>query len=203
MQRSEQDVDLVEGRAVVGLSGAALVAALTGALAYVTIPYPPSATDITLQVLGVFVAGLFLGAWWGGLSMLLYVLAGALGAPVFKAGASGLGQVQGPTGGYLVGFVVAAVVIGLLAHGNLGYGDPAGVGIGRLVVALAAGTVVIYGNGIAWMAYVTGMGIERAAVVGGAVFLPAEALKAAAAVGIAKSDRRPEWPPRRVSRRDR
>jgi biotin transport system substrate-specific component len=78
------------------------------------IPFVP--VPITLQTLGVMLAGIVLGSWRGALSMALYLLVGAVGAPVFAQGNAGLAVFAGPTLGFLVGFVVAAYLIGLLTE---------------------------------------------------------------------------------------
>lgn len=91
---------------------AGLIAALTAVpLAFGTVVVPT-----TLQTLGVALCGLCLGPWRGGAAALLYVVMGALGLPIYAQGASGIAVLMGPTGGYLVSFPVAALVIGLLAR---------------------------------------------------------------------------------------
>lgn len=188
MNASEETVDLVGDETVENVARAALFAALTGAFAYVVFPNPVSPTEITLQVLGVFLAGIFLGPVWGSISLILYLAAGALGAPVFLGGSSSVGALVGPTGGYLVSYPLAAAVVGTVVHGGATLRDPSEAGLGRLVAALALGTLVIYALGAAGLVVLGGLGIEAAVVGGALVFLPAEALKAAAAIGIVRSD---------------
>ena len=87
------DVNLVGDETTLNIARAALLASLTGAFAIVgSIPIPFSPVPFTLQVLGVFLAGLLLGPVWGAASMLLYLVAGAVGAPVFAGGAAGIGE---------------------------------------------------------------------------------------------------------------
>ncbi|MDF9714872.1 biotin transporter BioY [Nocardioides sp. ChNu-153] len=71
---------------------------------------------ITLQTFGVLLAGAVLGARRGFLAVLLYVAAGAVGLPVFSGGASGLGVIVGPSGGYLLGFALAAGLCGFIVE---------------------------------------------------------------------------------------
>jgi len=182
------DVDLVGDETAQNIARAALFAALMGALSYVSFPYPLSPAPVTLQVLGVFLAGLFLGPLWGGAAMVLYLLAGALGAPVFAGGGAGIGVLLGPTGGYLLSYAVAAVVVGVSAHGGLRPRSLAGVSVARMVAAMAAATVVIYGIGVPFLWWNLEMTARTAVVTGAVVFVPAEAAKIAAAVGIARSD---------------
>ena len=136
----------------------------------------------------MFLAGLFLGPMWGGVSMVLYLLAGAVGAPIFSGGSSGFVALVGPTAGYLWSYPVAAFLIGAVVHGGLELGDPREAGLGRLVGAMVLGTAVIYTVGVAGLMVVLGLGPVEAFLAGAASFVPAEAFKIAAAVGIVRSD---------------
>ena len=91
---------------------AALFASLTGAVAWFNIPLPFTPVPITLQTLMVLLSGAMLGANYGGLAMIIYLLLGAIGLPVFAGGASGIGVLLGPTGGYLLSYPIAAFVVG-------------------------------------------------------------------------------------------
>ena len=188
MSIENTDTELVGDEIVSNLARAALFAALTGAFAYVSFPNPVSPAPVTLQVLGVFLSGIFLGPLWGGVACGLYLLAGALGAPIFAGGAAGIGVLVGPTAGYLLSYPVAAAVIGGVVHGGRTAVEPGTVGPGRLVVGLALGTGVIYAIGVAGMMIVQNLGPVEAFLVGAAVFIPAEVVKIAAAVGIVRSD---------------
>ena len=95
---------------------ASLFAALTAAGAYIQIPMPFSPVPVTLQVFFVLLAGSILKSKWGSLSMIVYTLLGIAGLPVFAGGSSGIGVLLGPTGGYIVGFILAAYVIGKLSE---------------------------------------------------------------------------------------
>jgi biotin transport system substrate-specific component len=181
-------VDLVGDETALNVARAALFAALLGAFAYVSFPYPLSPAPVTLQVLGVFLAGLFLGPLWGGASMVLYLLAGALGAPVFSGGGAGLGVLLGPTGGYLFSYPLAAIAVGVIAHGGIELRPLADRSVPRLVAGMAAATVVIYGIGVPFMWWNLDMTLRTAVITGAVVFVPAEAVKMAAAIGIVRSD---------------
>ncbi|WP_049934503.1 biotin transporter BioY [Halalkalicoccus jeotgali] len=188
MSTETESVDLVDDTTVKNIARAALFAALAGAFAYVSFPYPLSPAPVTLQVLGVFLAGVFLGPVWGGAAMVLYLVAGAVGAPVFAGGEAGLGSLVGPNAGYLWSYPPAAAAVGALAHGRA-VESPASVGTPRLVGAMALGVCVIYAMGVAGLMAVLGLSLPNALLTGAVVFLPAEALKMAAAVGIVRSDR--------------
>lgn len=95
-----------------GMVFAALFAALTAAVAWFKIPLPFTPVPITLQTLVVLLSGAMLGAYYGALSMIIYLVLGAIGLPVFAGGSSGIGALLGPTGGYLFSYPVAAFAIG-------------------------------------------------------------------------------------------
>ena len=95
-----------------GMVFAALFAALTAAVAWFKIPLPFTPVPITLQTLAVLLSGAMLGAYYGALSMIIYLALGALGLPVFAGGSSGIGALLGPTGGYLFSYPIASFVIG-------------------------------------------------------------------------------------------
>jgi biotin transport system substrate-specific component len=188
MATSTESVDLVGDEAAANLARAALFAALVGAFAYVSFPFPVSPAPVTLQVLGVFLAGVFLGPLWGGAALVLYLTAGALGAPVFAGGSAGFGELVGATAGYLWSYPVAAALVGAVVHRGAALRDLDAVSVPVLVGAMAAGTVVIYAMGVVGLYFVLDLTPVEAFVQGAAVFLPAEAAKVAAAVGIVRSD---------------
>ncbi|NEU55221.1 biotin transporter BioY [Halorussus sp. MSC15.2] len=189
MSTDTASVELVGEETAENVARAALLAALTGAFAYVSFPNPFSPAPVSLQVLGVFLAGILLGPIWGGVSMVLYLAAGAVGAPVFAGGSAGLAVlwVQ-PTSGYLWSYPLAAFAIGAIAHGGLRLRNPAERGLGRLVGAMVVGTVIIYAFGVVGFALVLDMTLEKAFLTAAVAFIPAEAFKMAAAVGVVRSD---------------
>lgn len=188
MATNTESVDLVGDEAAINLARAALFAALVGAFAYVSFPFPLSPAPVTLQVLGVFLAGIFLGPLWGGAALALYLLAGALGAPVFAGGSAGFAALVGDTGGYLLSYPVAAALVGGVVHRGVRLRDLDTVRLPTLVGAMVAGTLVVYASGVAGLILALDLALGEAVVQGAAVFLPAEAVKLAAAVGIVRSD---------------
>ena len=166
-----------------------MLAALVGAFAYVSFPNPVSpAANVTLQVLGVFLAGALLGPKWGTASLVLYLAAGSLGAPIFNGGAAGFGHLMGATGGYLLSYPIAAGLVGVVAHGGLETTAREQIPVWRLVAGMVAGTVVIYALGMAGLMVVVGYSLPKAFAVGAVAFIPAEAVKTVAAIGIVRSD---------------
>jgi biotin transport system substrate-specific component len=169
------------------LARASLFAALVGAGAYVSFP-TPWGVPVTLQVLAVFLTGIFLGAAWGGASMGLYIVAGAAGAPVFAGGNAGVGVLLGNTAGYIWAYPVAAVALGVIVHGGLKPGDPADAGVPRLVAGMLLATAIVYVGGVLGGIATQGIGLVAAIQAYAAPFVPAEAFKIAAALGIVRSD---------------
>lgn len=188
-QQTTTDVDLVGEEMALNVARTALFAALMGAFAYVSFPNPLApAVPVTLQVLGVFLAGIFLGPLWGAVAMVLYLAAGAVGAPVFSGGAAGFGFLFGQTGGFLWAFPFAAAIVGVVVHGGAALRPPERTSLARLVGGMVAATAVIYAMGTLGFAYVNDIGVVRAFVLSSVPFVPFEALKIAAAIGIVRSD---------------
>lgn len=187
MATEHESVEPVADTVVRQFARAALLAALIGAVAPISIPIGPA--PITLQVLFVFLAGIVLGPVWGAVSMLLYLMAGAVGAPVFAGMSAGIGVLVGETGGYLLSYPIAAALIGLFVHRGPDLRDPAEVSLPVLVGALAAGVVVIYWLGTAYMAWVLELEIVEAIMLGVVPFIPGELLKMIAAIAIVRSGR--------------
>lgn len=158
---------------------AALFAALTGVLGYLVIPLPFSPVPITGQTLAVMLAGCVLTPLQAGLSMITFLFLGAVGVPVFSGGRAGLGVIAGPSGGYLIGFLIGAVVISVVK----GKGDS----VVRLILAsVVGGIMVVYLIGVPWLASMTGMGISKAITAGALPFIPGDLFKAFAAGLIGK-----------------
>lgn len=122
-------------------------AALTGVAAQIRIPLPFSPVPITLQTFAVLLAGIVLGARWGGTSQVLYGGLGAIGVPWFAGMTAGLGTILGPTGGYIVGFVLAAGFVGFVTDRYVrARRYPSLLG-----VLLVANFLLIYGVGLPWL----------------------------------------------------
>jgi len=88
------------------------VACLIGLAAQVRFPIPWSPVPITGQTFAVLLAGVLLGRWWGGTSIAIYAGLGAIGLPWFTGWTGGIGILAGPTGGYIMGFILAALFLG-------------------------------------------------------------------------------------------
>ncbi|SIR53808.1 biotin transport system substrate-specific component [Haladaptatus litoreus] len=190
MSTETGSVELVGEQTVGNIARTALFAAVIGAFAQVSFPNPLApAIPVTLQVLGVFLAGIFLGPLWGSASMVLYLVAGSVGAPIFANGSAGFAELVGLTGGYLLSYPLAAFVIGVIVHGGLTLRDPKQAGVVRLVAGMVAGTAIIYAFGTVGFSYFGNYGLAEAFTLSAVAFVPFEAFKIAAAVGIVRSDR--------------
>ena len=150
-------------------------AAFVGLAAQISIPLPFTPVPVTGQTFAVLLAGAALGSMRGVLSMLLYAVAGGLGMPWFAGGASGFGA---PSMGYVVGFVLAAFVVGRLAERGFTR-TPA-----RTAVAMVVGNLVIYAVGLVWLKYALGTDWVKTASLGLTPFLIGDALKVALAAGL-------------------
>jgi biotin transport system substrate-specific component len=164
----------------------ALFSALIAGGTFIAIPLPFSPVPIVLQNLFVVLAGLVLGPAPGAAAAGLYLLAGALGLPVFAGAVGGAAHFLGPTGGFLVGYFFAALTAGLAAgRPKAGKKTP----LFRLIAGSACGFLVVYVPGLLWMYRLMG---NRAAVfaAGFFPFLAGDALKAIVAVTAASRLRR-------------
>ena len=171
-------------RHIKGLIKASFMCAITAILAYVTIPLPFSPVPITLQSLGVMLAGLVLGPSLGGWAMLVYLALGLVGLPVFAGGTSGFTIITGPTGGYILGFLPGAWLTGALSQSILKTtmkNTKPGPFAAHLISSLVGGIGVVHLLGIFHLAQSTGLSFAQAALMGTAPFLPGDIFKAVAA----------------------
>ena len=118
---------------------------LVGLSAQIAIPLPFSPVPVTGQTFAVLMVAALLGARRGALCLLTYLAEGLLGLPVFAQGRGGWAAFLGPTGGYLIGFVVAAWIVGVLSERTWDRR------ILTTVAAMVLGNLVIYACGLAWL----------------------------------------------------
>ena len=164
---------------------AALLAALLAASAWIVLPIGP--VPVTLQVFIVLLAGLLLSPGWAAAAVGTYVLMGAIGVPVFHGGMGGLGILAGPTGGYIVGFLIAAPVVALLRRAFI---SREGRWVAYSSLAAVVGIAIIYAVGWLQLSLVTGMGPVPAFVAGVLPFVVIDLAKAVVAVAVAGTLRR-------------
>ncbi len=183
---------------------------LLAASARLAVPFYP--VPLTMQTLAVLLLGGVLGPTLGAGTVATYLAVGAMGAPVFARGLGGMAVLAGPTGGYLVGFLAAAWLMGWAARSasrmtgkgvaggkveeprRLGRASesPAASGAAlKSVAVLLAGAVAaelaIYAAGVPWLAVSTGMGLKAAVGVGLVPFLLGDLLKMAVAIAALRA----------------
>jgi biotin transport system substrate-specific component len=176
----------METRTLVRIALFAALIAVLGLFPKFDIPLA-GGVPITMQSLGVMLAGVLLGPRRGALAVLLFVCVVLLGAPLLAGGRGGLAVLTGPTAGFLVGWIPGAAVAGWLA-GRLS--NLSAVAAGALAAAVG-GIVIDYLFGIAWLSYAAGLGVSRA-TLGTLVFLPGDLIKAVATGCVAEAARRLE-----------
>jgi len=152
-----------------GMVYASVFGAATAVGAFLVVPLPP--IPMTLQTFFLAVAAGLLGGNLGALSQVVYVLLGIMGLPVFAGGKAGFGVLLGPTGGYLIGFIAGAYVIGRLIHAGKR------TGFLKAFLCMAVGTMVIYAFGITHLCLAAKMTLQKALAVGMIPFLFGDALK--------------------------
>jgi biotin transport system substrate-specific component len=156
--------------------GIVIIAVALALASQIALPLPTTPVPLTLQPFVVVLAGLLLGPLDAAAAMVLYLAAGAAGAPVFAPmGPPGLARLLSPTGGYLLAYPLAAAVAGWLGAGREKFGA-------RLIAAVA-GIVALYVGGLAQLAVITGS-LASAAVIGILPFVAADLVKAIVAAAL-------------------
>lgn len=145
------------------------------ALAQIALPVPGSPVPVTGQTLGVLILGTAYGSTLGVTTFALYILVGIAGAPVFANSGHGLDRIAGPTGGYLIGMLIATFVLGQLARFRLDQ---------KFLTALPSmliGTVTTFAFGLVWLQQYTGKSWSWTFNAGLTPFIFGEMLKIAIA----------------------
>jgi len=180
-----------DGHAV-QLTIAALIAACLAATSWLVALLP--SVPLTLQTFFVVLAALLLRPRWAGASMLVYLALGCAGLPVFAGGRGGIAVLVGPTGGYLIAFVLAASLGAFIAGAaGRGAGDARSNDAGKpgrrfwLRGALVAGATIILIDtlGSLWLSYSAHLPLAAALLAGAVPFLVGDVLKATAALFVA------------------
>ena len=157
------------------LTLSALLCALLAVLSQVQIPLPP--VPISLSLLAVHLCGALLGARWGAAAVGCYVFLGAAGVPVSAGFAGGVSVLFGPTGGFLFGYILCALIVGLLTQ-RLGFTRR------NLFLSMAAGTLACYALGMAWFSLTSGATLAGSLSVCVLPFIPGDLLKAVLAASL-------------------
>jgi biotin transport system substrate-specific component len=157
---------------VLVLAGAALVTVL----AQLVIPLQP--VPITGQTLAVLLVGSTLGSLRGAISMVLYAALGLVGLPVYSDGTHGAGVLFGATGGYIVGFILSAALVGLLAERQWDRK------ILKALATFAAGSLAVFAIGLPWLAVVLHLNLQQTLEGGFYPFIIGGIIKAVIAAGL-------------------
>jgi biotin transport system substrate-specific component len=157
-----------------------IFAALTAVCSVISLPLPFTPVPVSLGTLAVFMAGGILGAKFGAVSQVVYILLGAVGLPVFAGFRAGASVLVGPTGGYILGYAATAFIVGLICT-RLKNSRPGLRGAAVLAVSMALGILACYAIGTAWFIYSTNTPFLAALGMCVFPFIPGDALKIAAA----------------------
>jgi biotin transport system substrate-specific component len=155
-------------------------ACLTGLLAQIRFYLPYTPVPVTAQVFAVLLSGVILGKWYGGLSQGLYAGIGAAGLPWFNGLKGGMDVLSGVTGGYIIGFIAAALVIGWLTDRYVRCRSFIG-----LFSIMLLGIALIYLFGVVQLLLVLGVNAQRAIELGALPFIGVDVYKALIAAAIA------------------
>jgi biotin transport system substrate-specific component len=173
--------DVLPGERVRDLALVVGYAGFTGLAAQVAIPLPFTPVPVTGQTFAVLLGAAALGWQRGFLGMGLYLAAGLAGVPWFSQSSGGTDTLSAPSFGYIVGFLVAAALVGRLAAGGMDRTPP------RVVLTMIAGNLVIYAFGLPWLMASVHVGLAKAIDLGVTPFLGGDALKIALAAGLLPS----------------
>jgi len=164
--------------------GMGLFVLLTALGAFIRIPIPFTPVPVTLQTLFVLLAGAYLGCGWGACSMALYLFIGTCGLPVFAGASCGICYLIGPTGGYLLGFVVGAWIVGYMI------GSRSAPSLWQIISCILLATIAVYTLGIIQLMLWGRWTLAQALYLGFFPFLPGELLKILVAIGIIRGMKR-------------
>lgn len=156
----------------------ALMVAMNCVSAYIIIPLPFSLSPIALQTMIVNLTGYVLNAKQAFMTMLVYLLVGLAGVPVFTGGSAGPGKLFGPTGGYIIGFLFTAVFLAYFRGEKYNFKRYA-------LLGCVIGIPLIYVFGVVQLKLLTGMDWDKAILTGALPFIPLDIVKCLAAAVIA------------------
>lgn len=167
--------ELITNRLVCRIIGVGFFVIATMFGAFVRLPLPFTPVPLTLQTFFVISSGLLLGGL-GSISQISYLILGVSGLPVFAASTSGLSYLSGPTGGYLLGFVVATAFLARFIRLAKGL-------FGVFILACLA-DLIILSVGTLWLKIILGYSIQKAFFLGLVPFIPGDLFKAFAAATL-------------------
>ncbi len=181
----------------VRVQSAAVLIALIAAGSYIAIPIPASPVPVVLQNMFVVLTGMLLPPLIATGTVAVWLILGIVGLPVFSGGSGGIGHLAGPTGGFLVAYLVAPAVTSFLLRTVPGRGrEPFTLPQRRRIIvvpAIMAGFVVVYLGGIPWLRYILDVSWAQAVAVGLIPFLPGDVLKMLVLVSLIRAVPESVW----------
>lgn len=163
-----------------------LMAAVSCILGPWSLAIPISPVPISLGTFAVFLTVYILGMKMGTISIAIYILLGSVGLPVFTGFSGGIGKVLGPTGGYIIGYLFMALIIGFFA-------DKWKTNYAFIVLGMLLGTAVLYLFGTVWLAKQGGMSFGAALGAGVIPFIPGDLVKMVLAVLVGTQVKKRLW----------
>ena len=157
------------------------MAAVTCVLGPLAVPIGP--VPVSLTPLAVFLSVYIIGTKKGTIAYLIYLLIGAVGVPVFSGFSGGVGKLAGPTGGYLIGFILMALISGWFIHR---YYDKVAIQF----LGMILGLVICYAFGTAWLAYSAGMSFYAALAAGVLPFIAFDIIKILVSIFLGRTIRK-------------
>ena len=174
---TNETTDKKKGLSVKELTRIGLCAAIICILGPISFPIPISPIPVTLSIFAIYLALVVLGMKEGTISILIYILLGAIGLPVFSGFTGGIGKVLGPTGGYIIGYIPLALIGGFFI-------TKFKRNIPLMIVGLVLGTLTCYALGTLWLMHQAGMDLGAALTAAVIPYIPFDLGKMAAAILI-------------------
>lgn len=166
----------------------AVCTALIAAGSYLSVPIPWSPAPISLASMFVAIAGLLLGARRGAYACLLYLALGAAGLPVFASGSGGIAPLLGPTGGFLLGYPLSALVAGLIFQPHRrAISDKRSKLFLRALTASLSAAGILYLPGLTWLMMRLNLSFPAAFAAATLPFVPGDIIKALTAAAVART----------------
>lgn len=163
---------------------ASLMAALMAVGAFIAIPIGP--VPLVLQNMFVLLNALLLGPRRGSLAIILYLVAGSIGLPVFSGAKRGLGVLFGPTGGFLLSYVPAVILAGWISQLGQKVKTQPKLKLAVDFVSLVLASILIYSCGVSWLRYIAHLTWSQALALGCYPFILGDIFKIIGAMALAK-----------------
>lgn len=157
----------------------ALMAAIISVLGPLSVPLPFTPVPVSFTIMAVYLTSYLLGSKTGTLSVIIYILVGLAGLPVFSGFTGGAAKLIGPTGGYIIGFIFIAIIGGFFVDKFKG-------NFFLSLLGMAIGTAICYIFGSLWLAYQASMNLKQALLAGVVPYVALDCAKMVIAVLLGK-----------------